>query len=324
MGPFMTDKTTIVTGGAGFVGGHFLKRLREAGDSRLISFDIREPVTPLEGVDYRRTDIRDLTAIELNEPVDRIIHLAAVHTTPGHAPWEYYDANVTGAMQVARFAEKHDVPLINFTSSISVYGPGEDEKRESTAPAPVSDYGRSKRMAELVLEDWQHRSGGRLITCRPAVVFGAGECGNFTRLAKLLKKGLFIYAGRRDTIKSCIYVEDLVSWMLHAETQVVDQILFNGAYSERYTIEDIVGTFKDLAFPTAREITVPAGTLRSAASVLRPLSAAGLGIHPDRIEKLMKSTNVLPVWAEEQGLPTKDRLRQGLERWRDATQGAFV
>jgi hypothetical protein len=40
-----------------------------------------------------------------------------------------------------------------------------------------------------------------------AVIFGAGEGGNFTRLAKLLQKVFFVYPGRKDTIKACFYVK---------------------------------------------------------------------------------------------------------------------
>lgn len=320
----MSQFTTVVTGGAGFVGTHYLQRLaQEDGADNLISLDISRPKRPVADVDYRQVDIRDLSGLHVAAPIRRIIHLAAVHTTPGHLPWEYYDTNVTGAVQVARFAERMNVPTINFTSSISVYGPSEELKSEGSTPEPISDYGRSKRMAELILEDWQRHTGNRLIVTRPAVVFGYGEGGNFTRLAKLLQKGMFIYPGRRDTIKSCIYVGDLISWMMHAETIDTPYTLLNGAFSDRYRTEDIVAAFKQVAFPQAREITVPAAVLKTAAGLLRPLSMAGLGIHPERIEKLMKSTNVVSRWAEEQGLPTHDRLALGLEEWRIQSNGDF-
>ena len=42
-----------------------------------------------------------------------------------------------------------------------------------------------------------------------AVIFGKGEKGNLTRIARTLKKGLFVYPGRKDTIKACVYVKDV-------------------------------------------------------------------------------------------------------------------
>ncbi|ADE85680.1 NAD-dependent epimerase/dehydratase family protein [Rhodobacter capsulatus] len=317
--------TQVVFGGSGFIGTHLLGRLRAAGAARIVSLDLRPPARPVAGVDYRIGDVRDLSGLTLPGPVPRIFNLAAVHTTPGHAPWEYYDANVRGAREVARFAARQGCGQIVFTSSISVYGPDEAAKDESTAPAPVSDYGRSKRIAEDLHRDWLEADPDRrLVIVRPAVVFGLGEGGNFTRLARMLEKGIFVYPGRRDTIKSCIHVADLLDWMLAAADLRERSVLFNGAYANRYTIEEIVETFRRVAFPKARTAMLPAGVLKTAAAALRPISATGLGIHPERIEKLMISTNILPLWAEAAGLATRDRLEPALRAWRAAGGGRFL
>jgi len=229
----MCGKASVIFGGSGFVGKHLLHNLRASHTGPLISFDLRDPV---EGVRYMRADVRDLSSLRLDMDIGSIFNLAATHTTPGHMPWEYYATNVTGATQIARFARRHDVHTICFTSSISVYGPDETEKSETTVPAPVSDYGRSKVMAEQIFLDWQAEDARhRLSIARPAVVFGHGEGGNFTRLTKMLEK-------------------------------------------------------------------IPAALLKGAASALRQVSAAVLGVHPERIEKFMVSTNVRSQWAEAQGL----------------------
>jgi GlcNAc-P-P-Und epimerase len=323
--PALPTGPIVVFGGAGFVGTHLLARLIRDGASQVISIDARPPRVALDGVRYITRDVRDLSDLTIGQDVSVIFNLAAVHTTPGHAPWEYYDTNVRGATQIARFAERHRTSKICFTSSISVYGPSEDPLDETAAPAPVSDYGRSKLMAEQILTDWANVDPARqLVIARPAVVFGAGEGGNFTRLAGLLRRGVFVYPGRRDTIKSCIYVEDLVDWMLYAISLPDPLILFNAAFHDRYTLETIVETFRDVAFRSAKTMTAPAALLKFVAALLRPASSAGLGFHPERIEKLMRSTNILPGWADAQGLPTQGRLRASLEAWRDQTDGAFT
>ena len=319
------EETLVVFGGAGFIGTHLMQRLRSMGAKKVVSIDIREPKRPVAGVDYRIADVRDLTGLHLDGAVPLIFNLAAVHTTPGHEPWEYYGTNVNGAIQIARFAQRHHTRQIVFTSSISVYGPDEIAKDETTPPAPTSDYGRSKRMAEEIHHDWVQADPVRkLVIARPAVVFGLGEGGNFTRLAKMLSRGIFLYPGRRDTIKSCIYVGDLLDWMLEAAGRPERFILFNGAFSNRYTIEEIVEAFRKVAFPKARTKLVPAAALKTVAGLLRPISATGLGIHPERIEKLMVSTNILPGWAEQVGLATRDRLEAGLREWRAQGNGKFL
>jgi len=46
------------------------------------------------------------------------------------------------------------------------------------------------------------------------VVFGKGESGNFSRLYKGIKDHMFAYPGRKDTIKACVYVKELVRFIL--------------------------------------------------------------------------------------------------------------
>ncbi len=322
-----SDKSQLIVvfGGAGFIGGHLIERLKSEGFERIVCVDIRAPKRSIEGVEYLQHDVRALDHLDLGEAVPVLFNLAAVHTTPGHEPWEYYDTNVMGGIGITRFARRHQTRSIVFTSSISIYGPDEVAKDETTPPTPVSDYGRSKFMAEQVHLDWLAEDDGRkLVIARPAVVFGPGEGGNFTRLARMLKKGFFLYPGRKDTIKSCIYVGDLVSWLLDAGSRQDKFILFNGAFSNRYTIEEIVETFREVAYPQVKAYTLPAGVLKTAAAILRPLSVANLGIHPDRIDKLMVSTNILPGWAEGAGLETRDRLRASLEEWKSVGKGEFV
>lgn len=320
----MPQEAIVVFGGAGFIGGHLLRRLLKDGARSLVCADIREPTERIEGVQYVYADVRDLSGFRVGQPISKIFNLAAVHTTPGHEAWEYYNTNVRGALEVTKFANEVGCTSITFTSSISVYGPDETAKDEHTVPTPNSDYGHSKYIAEKIHREWLNRDEGNcLIIVRPAVVFGAREGGNFTRLARMLEKGFFFYPGRKDTIKSCIFVGDLIHWTLEAEQETKKLTLLNGAYSNRYTIEEIVETFREVAFPKARTFLVPALALKFLATVLRPLSVVGLGIHPDRVKKLMISTNILPGWAENRNLITQDRLRDALIEWRDATEGRF-
>lgn len=321
----MRDQGAIVAfGGGGFIGSHLLRQLVSNCPSRLISVDIRPPKIKVPGVDYKIADVRDLSALDVGAEVGTIYNLAAVHTTPGHPAHEYYETNIRGALEVSAFARRQGVKRIVFTSSISVYGPGEETKSEASLPQPESPYGRSKWMAEDIHRSWLAESEAhRLVICRPAVVFGHAEGGNFTRLARLLRRGLFVYPGRRDTIKACYYVEDLVDSLLHAASLEERFIVFNGCYADRYTLEEIVETFRSHHFPQARTLTVPRAVVLGFAAALRPMAGAGIGIHPDRVMKLVRSTDVVPGWLESRGLAGRDRLPAALQRWKDDSAGAF-
>lgn len=318
------QQAVLVSGGAGFIGTHLLRRLSKAGHERLISLDRRDPKQPVPGVDYRRADVRDLSSFKVEGKVSAIYNLAAVHTTPGHPFHEYYETNVLGALELTALAERIGVTQIVFTSSISVYGPGEDTKTETTPLAPESAYGWSKTLAERVHEKWLERNPAhRLVVCRPAVIFGPGEGGNFTRLAKLMKRGVFVYPGRKDTIKACFYVEDLVEALLYARGLDERYILFNGCYPDRYTLEQIIETFRARHFPAVRTVMLPRQAVTSMATALKPFSVMGLGIHPDRVTKLIRSTDVVPGWLTAQGIARSGTLPSALDRWAAATDGRF-
>jgi nucleoside-diphosphate-sugar epimerase len=314
----------VVFGGSGFIGSHLIRQLSEKQNEKIISVDIRKPKIRLDKVKYVQADVRDLSQLELPDNIDRFYNLAAIHTTPGHESYEYYETNIVGALEVTKLAEKYQVKEIIFTSSISVYGPGEDRKDENSSPAPISSYGYSKLMAEKIHLAWHERNyGTQLTTVRPAVVFGPGEGGNFTRLASLMKKGFFIYPGRKDTIKSCIYVADLLSAIETARAYDSSFTLFNGAYAKRYTLENIVDAFIVSHFPKVKTLLIPRRVMVVMASLLKVVNFLDIGIHPERILKLVQSTDVYPSWLVSQGLTFDRGLENALHDWADKTNGDY-
>jgi len=317
--------TSIIFGGSGFLGTHLLRRLVASGTDRAISVDIRDPKSAVAGVDYRRGDVRDLRDFTVSEPISTIYNFAAVHTTPGPADHEYYETNVLGASEVVALARRQKVDEIVFTSSISVYGPGEETKSEESPLAPVSHYGRSKMLAERIHRAWfEECPDRRLVITRPGVIFGLGEGGNFTRMATLLKYGFFVYPGRRDAVKACFYVDDLLDAIMSARSAPERFALFNGCYPDRYTLEQIVEAFRARHFPKAKTFGVPLGLILAGAKILRPFTMIGLGIHPDRVMKLVQSTDVVPGWLENHGLSRYGTIEAALDRWRQSSQGRFV
>jgi nucleoside-diphosphate-sugar epimerase len=315
----------VVFGGAGFIGSHLLRRLAAEKEPRLVSVDLRSPAIPVPSVNYVIGDIRDFATLNVEGDIETIVNLAAAHKDPGHKPSEYYETNVLGATNVTAFARRHNVKQILFTSSISVYGTGDNTKSEQTTPAPESSYGWSKYLAEQIHRSWLSEDDVRkLVICRPAVIFGRGEGGNFTRLASLLRKGLFIFPGRKDTIKAIFYVEDLVDALLTARSRPENLLLFNGCYPDRYTIEQIVDAFRAVYFPNVRTFLVPRQAVKLSASALRPFSTLGLGIHPDRVMKLVRSTDIVPGWLISQGYAKPKRLEKALELWSQDSNGKFI
>jgi nucleoside-diphosphate-sugar epimerase len=314
-------KIALVLGGSGFIGSHLLKSLAESGEyARLVSVDIAEPRFATPGVEYKHADVTVPLPDDLCPGVTEIYNLAAVHTTPGHEEWEYYWTNVNGATHACDFARRNDVETIVFTSSIAVYGPSEALKDEDSALEPEIAYGKSKLCAERIHRLWQSEQSDRrkLVVVRPAVIYGYQERGNFTRLAKLLKRNRFAYPGRKDTIKACGYVMDLIAsfkFMLAAPERTVT---YNFAHPGRYTAEDICDAFAKAAGYQRPKIVFPISVMLLIGFGFEVLGKIGLktSINRARVMKLNRSTNILPKRLMAANFPYKFDLEASLRDWR--------
>ncbi len=315
-----------MTGASGFIGTRLVARLQGQGHP-VVALDLEPPRARLDGVTYHQSDVREPLAPGLGAGVERIYNLAAIHRTPGHPAHAYYETNLLGALNVTALAEACGIQTVVFTSSISVYGPSEQAMTETSPLRPASSYGRSKRMAEVMHEAWQGRAAGRrLVIVRPGVVFGPGERGNFTYLARALSRGAFFYPGRRNTIKSGGYVDELLDTLDFALAQPDACSLFNFAYPAQSTTEDIVHTFARVCGFRSRHATLPVAPLYVAAGLFEVANRLGLQnpVHRERVLKLVKSTKVTPGWLQARGYRFRTDLEQALIAWRDETGGAFV
>lgn len=325
----MSGMTAVVFGGAGFIGTHLLQALVASERySSVICGDIKDPARPVNGVDYRYCDVRKPIDAAAIGHADEIYNLAAVHTTPGYEDWEYYWTNVLGATHVCDYAGAVGALTLVFTSSISVYGPCEQSKDETSALEPNSAYGRSKFQAEEIHRAWRHGDSKRILRIvRPAVVFGPGEGGNFTRLAGLLKKRRFFYPGRRDTIKACGYVGELVRMIEFSLGRKEPELTFNFAYQARYTTQDICEAFDRVA-----KTGQPLGVMPLAIMLLGGLAFEILGlfgfktsVNRARVLKLVNSTNIVPKVLPALGYAYDTDLEEALRRWQSAEPaGEFV
>lgn len=289
----------IVLGGSGFIGAHLLARLRaERPDAPIYSLDVTEPHEPVPGVVYLAGDVRHPIEHTFEGPIEAIYNLAAVHRTPGHEDYEYYETNIAGAVNSCALARRLGVETIVFTSSIAVYGPTETPKTETSPLQPVSAYGRSKLLAEKIQEDWraQDPERRRLIVARPAVIFGPRENGNMTRLARFQSTGMFFFPGRRDTLKACGYVQELISALLFVRDSDLQALTFNFCYPKCYSVEEITNIYNEKAgLPKVRG-TVPQFLALSGAAFFEIFGLFGIKtpINRARMRKMVESTNIVP------------------------------
>ncbi len=317
----------MVLGGSGFVGSRLVRRLAEEGAYEQIrSVDFRAPRVRMMGVDYREHDIRRPIPEDWGRGVTTIFNLAAIHTTPGHEPHEYYETNIAGAINATNLAVANGATRMVFASSISVYGPSEETLTEESELSPTSDYGRSKRLAERIHQQWLEAADARrLVIVRPGVIFGPGEGGNYTTLVRALRRRIFFYPGRRDAIKSSGYVDDLISALDFALRQDERSVVFNYAFPTLSTTEDIVSAISRVLDLGSRPPTIPASWLLLAALPFEIANGMGLRnrIHRDRVRKLIHSTKVYPQWLVSRDYTFTADLESGLRAWGAETADRF-
>lgn len=319
----------ILFGGSGFIGTHLIHLLNKIkkDDDKIYCLDLvipgEEGVVPgivekNENVIYIRSDVRQKIDFDFIPTKDDIIfNLAAVHRTPGHEAHEYFETNILGAENVTAFAEEKGINKILFTSSIAPYGAAEELKSEETLPTPNTPYGISKLVAEKIHMIWQGKNSDReLSILRPGIVYGKGEHGNMTRLYNAIKGHYYFYAGRKDTIKACIYVKELVQFMKY---RIIDHSfkgydIFNCTFEPAFTIEQICHNMMKATNLNSKIPCVNGKLLMFVAGVMAPFFRKK-GIHPDRVKKLMVSTNICGKKLSASGYKFHYNLEESFKDW---------
>ncbi len=324
----------IITGGTGFIGTHLTNLIKEHySDAHVWNLDIVKPGTPNPVVNDYKSALREGQTLQstyvecdIRKPIgdlpftptedDIIFNFAAVHRTPGHEDLEYFETNILGAENVCSFAEKWGIKRMVFTSSIAPYGAAEELKEETTLPTPNTPYGISKLVAEKIHQAWQNGGKDRHLTIvRPGVVFGKGENGNFTRLYWAIRGHKFAYPGRKDTVKACIYVKELVRFILWNVTERESSFeIYNCCFEPAYTIEHIVLAMKKVTGLTLFVPDIPNWIIMPTATVVGALGAP-MGICPARVKKLQISTNISGKKLAGCGYKFKWSFDEALEDW---------
>src|SRR5579863_381066 len=264
----------LVTGGAGYIGGHMALALIDAGEKPIVvdnlstgfAWAVPQEATLVVG------DFGDqaLVARLIREhEIDAIAHFAAKIVVPESVadPLGYYLNNVSNARTLIEAAVEGGVKAFIFSSTAAVYGETGAEPVSEDAPLkPISPYGRSKLMAEWMLEDAAKAYDFRYVALRYFNVAGAdprGRLGQSTPNAThLIKRAVQTAVGRhrrieifgddyptRDgtCVRDYIQVTDLIDAHLSALAYLRAggaSVVCNCGYGHGETVKEVVEVVK--------------------------------------------------------------------------------
>jgi UDP-glucose 4-epimerase len=178
MGDLMT---VLVTGGAGYIGSHMVLALAEAGESVVVIDNLSTGFSTSlpEGVPLFIGDAADENLVEgviAAHGVESIVHFAGSVVVPESMrdPLAYYRNNTMTTRNLLNTAVKCGVDRFVFSSTAAVYGNPERVPVTEDAPTrPLSPYGTSKLMTEIMLHDVAAAHGMNYVVLRYFNVAGA-------------------------------------------------------------------------------------------------------------------------------------------------------
>jgi UDP-glucose 4-epimerase len=200
--------TTLVTGGAGYIGSHTVYALLDRGDPVVVLDDLSTGVRAQVGKDalFVQGDAADSALVKklvADHGVDAVIHFAGSIVVPDSVanPLGYYENNVVKSRALIAACVQAQVKHFLFSSTATVYA--EDARQplaESERKAPISPYARSKLMTEWMLEDVSRATPLRHMSLRYFNVAGAdgqGRTGQSTpKATHLIKRAAQVALGR--------------------------------------------------------------------------------------------------------------------------------
>ena len=318
--------SVLVTGGAGYIGSHMVLDLLGAGESVVVldnlstgfRWAVPEAATLVVG-DVGDADL--LGTVIASHKVAAIIHFAGSIVVPESVahPLAYYNHNTVKSRTLIQAAVDHGVPHFIFSSTAAVYGnPKVVPCREDSELAPMSPYGSSKLMTEIMLRDASNAHGLKAVALRYFNVAGAdpsGRTGQSTpRATHLIKVACETALGKRPgmdvfgtdyetsdgtCVRDYIHVTDLA----RAHSAALKYLrgggttdVFNCGYSRGYSVLQVIDAVKrasgkDFAVRLAERRPGDPAQIVAASDKIR----AGLGWRPE-LDDLDRIVNHALAW----------------------------
>lgn len=298
----------LVAGGAGYIGSHTVKRLKEAGHNPVIYDNVsrgHRAVVDILKVPAVIADLNDraaLTRTLREHRIQTVMHFAAFAYVGESVeqPLLYYQNNVATTISVLQCMQEMGVNRFVFSSTCATYGdPEKIPITEDEKQAPVSPYGRSKLMVEQILKD--STAANKSFAFAALRYFNASGCAIDGALGEdhdpethLIPVVLQAILGLREkvtlfgddyptpdgtNIRDYIHVDDLADAHIFAMEKLVDgqQMFLNLGTGRGFSNREIIATAERVTGKTVPLVVGPR----------RPGDAVALYADPTRAKNLL-------------------------------------
>lgn len=280
----------LVTGGTGYIGSHTVVELQQHGFKVIIvdnlsnsSIEVLDNIRSITGIQpiFEMVDLTDGTMVhhlfEKYNDIIAVIHFAAFKSVSESVekPLMYYQNNLFSLINLLREMLSHEIHLLVFSSSCTVYGqPAElPVKEESPVQKPFSPYGNTKKISEEIIDDVVKVSSLRAISLRYFNPVGAHESAKIgelpigvpnnlvpliTQTAVGIRDYLNVYGNDYPTpdgtpIRDYIHVVDLAKAHVVALNRMLnDQMktpyeIFNLGTGKGYSVLEVIRSFEKVS-----------------------------------------------------------------------------
>ena len=196
--------TVLITGAAGFIGGHLADYLRKKGCGTKLCIRQQDKINKLiPGQDYVAVDLDDphIDYAALFSNIDMIIHLAGKAHSVNFTREEIYRSNYASTARLFDAAVAAGLRRFIYLSTAKVY--------KKNASFGGDNYSGSKSEAEKYIEAASAERNIETVILRSPLVYGPGVRANFLRLMQLVRSGVPLPFANIANQRSFVYVENL-------------------------------------------------------------------------------------------------------------------
>jgi len=266
--------TILVSGGAGYIGSHMILELLARGETVIVIDNLTTGFRSAipENVQLVVGDAGDMdlmSGIMRRNRIDAVIHFAGSIVVPESVsdPLGYYLNNTVRSRALIEACIRNDIKKFIFSSTAAVYGSPEQTLIDEDMPfAPISPYGSSKMMTEIMLRDAAFAHDFRYVALRYFNVAGADPKGrtgqstaNATHLIKVASEAaigqrprLEIFGTDYPTadgtcIRDYIHVSDLARAHYAALEYLAsdgESLVANCGYGHGYSVREVIDSVK--------------------------------------------------------------------------------